>query len=415
MLFLLIAGSVYETVVSPTDGGGTYHERELNFHVASKKVPRITGPAPTLDGILSDLERRRLKDTRAAVMWAVYRDLSDRSPSRADVDLLLKSKEKGDRAFAEILTAKKLEPAKATALAKDLPEGTAAKYAKLRAQEKSGQAVSWSSYRSAADGLLIAGGITVMLVLLGCGLLLAFVIGRSQGKFKPLGLPALPMTQLASDAYAMKAFLMIVVLGLLPSIVPRLLQSMPGSSTIAAFATIGVVLWVARARIWGIRSDHWSLSNSVKGVKALGQGALIYLMGLPFIGLMMVLGPTVFRGLPSPEHPVTQALPQSNPFQLMAIFVSAAIQAPICEELAFRGSMLPAMTRLFRSPVAAVIVVNLVFAAIHPTGIPSWPALASIGVVASFAVYQTGSIWTAVWVHAIHNSLTLCLALATGQ
>ncbi len=214
-------------------------------------------------------------------------------------------------------------------------------------------------------------------------------------------------------AYAMKALLIMLMIAFLPAIIPSILGNIPGSSTVAALGCVAAVLWVGRKRIWGVRSDRWKLANAVSGWKMVGQASLIYVMGLPFIGAMMILGQTVFRNLPNPEHPATTAIPNASPIQLVAIFAMAVIQAPIAEELAFRGSILPALTRVLRSPVIALIITNLVFAAIHPTGIPAWPALASIGIVASFAVYQTGSIWTAVTVHALHNGLTLLLSIAT--
>jgi membrane protease YdiL (CAAX protease family) len=53
----------------------------------------------------------------------------------------------------------------------------------------------------------------------------------------------------------------------------------------------------------------------------------------------------------------------------------------------------------------------LVFAAVHPTGVPAWPALALIGSVMAILVYQRGSLVTSMVFHGVHNLSLVVLML----
>lgn len=395
----------------PPGHAGDIRENELAYYVALKRSLPINA-TEGITPILNSLEKQKDKSTEAAMMWGIYRDVEGKEIKASDLKVLEKSDSKADKATFDILTKDKLNSTQASTLIEALPKREATQYLRFRALEKSGKPVDWRYYDRRSTRMMTGVGAALLIAFIGFMLMVAYIAGRSQGKFKPLGHPALPMTQFESDAYAMRALMVMLLISFLPYIVQMITGGAAGTSTLAALLCVGAVIGMCRMRLWGVRTDRWKLSNAVSGWKAFGQGALIYLMGLPFIGLMMILGPLVFRGFPNPEHPTTTAIPSATPIQLVGIFAMAVIQAPIVEEIAFRGSILPALTRVLRSPIASVILTNVLFAAIHPTGIPAWPALAAIGMVASFAVYQTGSIWPAVAVHAIHNGVTLVLSLA---
>ena len=94
-------------------------------------------------------------------------------------------------------------------------------------------------------------------------------------------------------------------------------------------------------------------------------------------------------------------------WRITPALLSACIVAPICEELAFRGALLPALASLFRQrwvriPVA-VIGSSIVFAAGHSYGVPAWPEIIAIGAVQSVLVFQTRSLLPAILCHALYN------------
>jgi membrane protease YdiL (CAAX protease family) len=89
-------------------------------------------------------------------------------------------------------------------------------------------------------------------------------------------------------------------------------------------------------------------------------------------------------------------------------WVSLCLVVPVIEEVSFRGRML----RRLEGPVGrvpATAITALVFALMHLqlAGIPHRFAL---GVIAALAVYATRSLWSAVWIHAAHNTLALLIS-----
>jgi membrane protease YdiL (CAAX protease family) len=104
-------------------------------------------------------------------------------------------------------------------------------------------------------------------------------------------------------------------------------------------------------------------------------------------------------------------LGSSDLLSTIAIIIGAVVVAPIVEEIIFRGLILPALHRLTGKAWIAIIITNLLFGAMHSTGIPAWGALAMIGVVNSIAVYQTGSLYPAMAMHALHNGILVVMTL----
>jgi membrane protease YdiL (CAAX protease family) len=54
---------------------------------------------------------------------------------------------------------------------------------------------------------------------------------------------------------------------------------------------------------------------------------------------------------------------------------------------------------------------SLLFAMVHPTGVPAWPALAAIGAMAALLTFQTRSLVPSIVMHAVHNGTLLLLNL----
>jgi membrane protease YdiL (CAAX protease family) len=132
---------------------------------------------------------------------------------------------------------------------------------------------------------------------------------------------------------------------------------------------------------------------------------------IPILLASAMIGYALFFWMPAPSHPITEELRTSQSgIQVLLLFLAAAVGAPLYEELVFRGTLLPALTRLKNNRWFGIILCGLLFAAIHPTGVPAWFALASIGSMAAFVTYQTGSLIPAIVMHAVHNGV---LVMAT--
>jgi membrane protease YdiL (CAAX protease family) len=93
----------------------------------------------------------------------------------------------------------------------------------------------------------------------------------------------------------------------------------------------------------------------------------------------------------------------------IAMIIAVAIITPMAEEFAFRGRM---QSRLERSIgiIPAIVIPGVVFSLLHgPTVAPHHLPFA---LFVGWAVWRTGSIWTAVYVHALNNCVAVGLAYA---
>jgi hypothetical protein len=93
---------------------------------------------------------------------------------------------------------------------------------------------------------------------------------------------------------------------------------------------------------------------------------------------------------------------------IVSFFLLAVVQAPIVEEIIFRGMIAPAISR-FSKPWTAILASGLLFAAIHPQGIAGWPPLMVVGCMAAYLTYHSRSLWPAIFLHAFHNGGLLVL------
>lgn len=155
--------------------------------------------------------------------------------------------------------------------------------------------------------------------------------------------------------------------------------------------------------IWGRVKPRW---------KDIGTGLAGYLAAAPIFALLAVVMNMLPLNLPEPSHVAAeQIMSQPAVFQLLAIFISAVIFAPLIEEPIFRGMLFPALKKATGKPYLAMLISGFAFAAIHPQGPLLWPSLAVIGIAASYVAYRSGSLWPAIILHAINNLVTLSLGL----
>ena len=120
---------------------------------------------------------------------------------------------------------------------------------------------------------------------------------------------------------------------------------------------------------------------------AVGIGYLGYLLRTPEISL-----------------PFEQMLDNRPTLLLFSIFV--IILGPLCEELAFRGFLLPLFVRSFGA-AAGIVVTGLLFGCLHaPEYSWSWRhvlLVAVAGTVFGWVRYRTGSTAAATYVHSSYN------------
>lgn len=153
---------------------------------------------------------------------------------------------------------------------------------------------------------------------------------------------------------------------------------------------------VIRVRYGG---RFWASLGWVRPPRGMGHAAgLGVLIALGVIGLGLVLRP------PQIPMPLLELL--KDPWSLALVGVFAVTLGPLCEELAFRGFLLPWLARVIR-PGPAVLATSALFAALHgPEYAWSWRHVLLIAVAGSaFGAVRlhSGSTAAAAAAHAAYN------------
>jgi len=145
--------------------------------------------------------------------------------------------------------------------------------------------------------------------------------------------------------------------------------------------------------------------------RTLGTGVVFYVAMMPPIiaaalGSNLVLrvfnipveSQDILRGFADPTAPL---------WFRGYLIILAVVFAPIVEELIFRGIALPIAARR-SSPVAAVVVVSLLFALVHGH-LPALAPLFTVGVCLSLGYICSGSVIVPMTMHALFNGINLAL------
>ncbi len=179
-------------------------------------------------------------------------------------------------------------------------------------------------------------------------------------------------------------------------------------STLAQFGTwLGGVAYIGRVKGRSVRDD-FGLTLDVKDWWAPFAG-----LGLFLIGTVII---TPLVNIANAHQAVVNDLEHASGAKLAVFAVVAALVAPVCEELLFRGLLLRALRRRM-SPTAAVIVQALAFALAHPMLSPTIgdlavvPALFMMGAVSGVVAVRKGDLSASIMIHIGFNLITTLLAL----
>ena len=196
------------------------------------------------------------------------------------------------------------------------------------------------------------------------------------------------------------------------------------------FGSLLVLAWPSYcgARFADVRRDiGWSLPSPAWATGFYGIGG--YLMGLPLvvIGLVFTVALTVAMGsfeqsnelapTNGPSHPIVLQLMAGNPLVVLQVFLLGSVAAPIVEETMFRGVLYRHLREISRSRrfwisvVFSTFVNTLLFAAIHPQGLATIPALMSLAIAFTLAREILDSTLPSMLMHGISNGITLTIAL----
>jgi membrane protease YdiL (CAAX protease family) len=183
-------------------------------------------------------------------------------------------------------------------------------------------------------------------------------------------------------------------------------------------------MWLASivvpiAFLWGmLRGVSWpELRYSIGwhagrgALREIVMGVVGYLAGLPVVaGGLFITAILLSVTKTTATHPI-QSVPLDSVRNALMLYGIASLWAPVIEETMFRGVLFHHLRRRWGFIFSAAIVA-LIFAAVHPQGSATIPALGSIAIVLAALREWRGSILAPITAHALNNGLVITLLVA---
>jgi membrane protease YdiL (CAAX protease family) len=334
-------------------------------------------------------------------------------------------------AWKRLLTAKQLSPGEADALRRTLGATRPGRFAALaweRLYQLSGRPqMAVAARRSLAQSALsqtlrVAALIMPLLagVIAGIVFLIVLVVVRLVQR-----VPLLPRTFALPGWLLLEGFILYMALTqFLPlALSPWLAPFRAGSpqtrlavsvsfNLIADVLCMGVVVFVLiHARRVGATLADMGL-HLQRLAPNIGWGFAAYFMTFPLAIAGNQLAERVLKraipNLPEPYHPISGWLVSSGPELRFALYLLAAVGAPLVEEIFFRGMLYGAIRRHW-GVVPGVLLSSFVFAVIHPQVPLGFTALFILGAGMALAYEMTGSLVPGIVLHWLNNSVALLM------
>lgn len=285
--------------------------------------------------------------------------------------------------------------------------------AKLRAEAPKlrSRAEAWFEGRALA---LVLAGLSVMTALAGgltFGAILAFTWPRQRPE------QAWPAATLPGKRLLIALlgwFLALLVSG---NVAAAILRALPFLHVLAlpliygfhATLGIGLLCWAQETSPRALWQRLFPEASWRQAAWALGflasAGALVILAGL-------ALSPFL-RSKEPPQRELMSLVSGASPWSLVFMLLTAAVAAPLFEEVLFRGTLLPWLQARFRdrfsggwAATLAVAGSALTFGAIHLEGM-ALPSLVILGTILALAFLRTRNLLTSVIVHGLWNGSML--------
>jgi len=318
-------------------------------------------------------------------------------------------------AWRSIYGSKTLTKANAVELARQIDgSDIVAILARIHAREAAKDTDVRKELISVSKGVraLIASFAIICIIGFGTLAWIVFLIQTKNGVIKPAGIPP-DMSKVATqDRFATLALALFAGFIVLSAAVPALYSRLVSGSGASVAVGVAMLIWVyVTFKI--TRTPFAEIGVESKNLgKNVGLGLLGFVMELPVAGMLAVLGSQVLRFLPTPSHPVSNALMENQSLlTVLTFFFMASVVAPIWEEIVFRGLLFPAFAGISKKLVISGIISSFLFAMIHPQGIPIWLALATVGGASCMLSHYSKSLVPSIVMHAMHNATLLGLTL----
>lgn len=207
--------------------------------------------------------------------------------------------------------------------------------------------------------------------------------------------------------------------------IPELLAILPiprhtGNVRIEAFSVLISYLMVAFGALsvlyFSIKRyfplpDHWFRFNFFSNWFLWGLGG--YCAALPIVVIVSLINQKLWQGQGGSNPLLQMALESRDNVALGIFFSTAAMAAPLFEEMLFRGFLLPSLTR-YTSVWGAILASSLLFAAAHLSLSEILP-LTALGVVLGVVYTRSRNLLAPMFLHSLWNSGTLLSLFILGS
>jgi membrane protease YdiL (CAAX protease family) len=138
---------------------------------------------------------------------------------------------------------------------------------------------------------------------------------------------------------------------------------------------------------------------------------LVYSVMVP----IRFLSQNLLSFLDSPTGPIVSAADLSFNWLWLSVLV-LVIAAPLTEEFMYRGFLLSALAKSKVGFWGAAIITDAAWTAGHASYQPwaALPAIFVLGLLVSFLLWRTGSLWTCIFAHMTVNAVTVFMAVLFG-
>ena len=183
---------------------------------------------------------------------------------------------------------------------------------------------------------------------------------------------------------------------------------------LSSVLAVGVMLLVAgRLRV---QREELGL-RAHRGPSAVGVAVCAWLAFYPVFMLVNLANQQVQELLGNelaPQQHIVDFLADPKARGSPLIWGIMVVVLPACEELLFRGALYGGLRRVLH-PVAAVAVSALLFGVAHGNVAALLVPVTALGVALALLYERTASLMTPILFHALHNGLTLALAMLTAD
>jgi membrane protease YdiL (CAAX protease family) len=370
-----------------------------------------------LDMLVNDAKT----DPKVQRLRSVLRVEDSSEPFGDDIKNLSKSKDPGDKAFAELVVAKKPDKEKAPELLKQVgTKSLADKLLKVQIEERLGN----SGIRAAT----FPPSASIPMLFLGCllcvGVVAGFVIWGIYmnryiaGAWRPLGHVFTGIDAGRADRLVLAATIVMgsyLVGNLLAAVIYE--KTKLPQLTFIPFLAIGLAIYfIFRFPVAGYQIKPADMGLKMQGIgQEISWGFGAALANIPVLILASMIAMGLKSALPGGGHPVSEDILRAKGFMdILPIFILAAVVAPIWEEIVFRGLIFPSIAK-FVGPFGGALLSSLMFAAIHPQGAIGVIPLGAIAMMLCGLNYQRRSIIGSMVMHALNNGGALILMLLVGS